>query len=514
MENLNMDKIEVSQESTFKKFFLLKVHYFVLLSGSSAIFPYVYIYAKQLGITADIVGYITASIWCITVLSRPMIGGLADHFHKKFKLVLISLTVMSIITDLGLSFIPQAPRERSSNSTINSSMICHHNNSYLVELEAKTCAKCCPLSCSLCEVDSSACGNVTVPLLEQIEKISSECSKDRVIKCLDGALKSTCSAINGSNSTDSNTSVIENGALQISLFGIFVTMFLVSQTSLESLTDAVCTKSLGDKMEDYGKQRMWGTIGWAIFALAAGALNHAFSKSNGETNYIPGFYMAIVFYTLDIFLIWKLQLKTPESSKSIFKNVAGLLLKPRIIIFILEVIAVGLVRGVYMTYSLWYLETIGASPLLLGSITSVQCFLGEIPFLFISGWIIRKIGHLNVFTMSFIAHGVRFLAYAFLVDPWWGLLIEVLQGPSFGSFYAGVTSYGKLVAPPGAEATVQGLSLAALDGVGTSVGSLIGGYWVHHAGGRETFFQAGVWSIVFGMISCILNGFIMCKLIK
>ncbi|GBL93443.1 hypothetical protein AVEN_59652-1 [Araneus ventricosus] len=468
----------------------------------------------ELGITADIVGYITAGIWCITVLSRPGIGGLADNFHKKFKLVLISLTVMSIITDLGLSFIPQAPQESPSNPTINSSLICHHNNSYLVELETKTCVKCCLHSCSLCEVDSSDCGNASFPLLEHFERMPSECSKDLVIKCLDGAFKKNCSAFNGSNATDSGNSVSQNGVLQVSLFGIFVTLFLVSQTSLESLTDAACSKNLGDQMEDFGKQRMWGTIGWAIFALAAGALNHAFSVSNNETNYIPGFYLSIAFYVLDIFLIWKLQLKTPKSSKSIFKNVAWLLLKPRIIIFILEVIAVGLVRGVYMTYSLWYLETIGASPLLLGSITSVQCFLGEIPFLFISGWIIQKIGHLNVFTMSFIAHGLRFLAYAFLVNPWWGLLIEVLQGPSFGSFYAGITSYGKLVAPPGAEATVQGISLAALDGVGTSVGSLIGGYWVHHAGGRETFFQAGIWSIIFGMISCILNGFIMCKFIK
>ncbi|XP_055937435.1 major facilitator superfamily domain-containing protein 6-like isoform X2 [Argiope bruennichi] len=512
MENFDTEKITVSDELTFKKLLPMKLHYFLLMSGSAAIYPYIFIYGKQLNITADVVGYITSAIWCITVLSRPIIGGVTDHFNKKFKLVLISLLLMSIFTDLGLSFIPKSQLDSSSNFTTNSSMICYNNNSYRVELEMNS-ANCCLLSCSLNEVNSSDCGNESIPSLEHFESIPLECNKDLNTTCLDGALKNDCSNVTGSNITN-NGSVGQNGILQVSLFGIFVTFFLVSQTSLESLSDAACAKNLGDEMEEFGKQRMWGTIGWAIFALAAGALNHAFSRSGSGTNYVPGFYLSIAIYTLDIFMIWKLQLKTPKSVKNIFKNVAWLLLKPRIIIFLLEVIAIGMIRGVYITYSLWFLESIGASALLLGSITSLQCFLGEIPFFYISGWIIRKIGHLNVFTMSFIAHGLRFLAYAFLVNPWWGLLIEVLQGPSFGSFYAGLTSYGKLLAPPGAEATMQGIALAGLDGIGTSVGSLISGYWVQKAGLRETMFQAGFWSIIFGMASCILNGFIMCNLVK
>ncbi|GBM03774.1 hypothetical protein AVEN_231260-1 [Araneus ventricosus] len=38
-------------------------------------------------------------------------------------------------------------------------------------------------------------------------------------------------------------------------------------------------------MELYGRQRMWGTVGWGIFSLVVGSLNYAFSASDSVTNY-------------------------------------------------------------------------------------------------------------------------------------------------------------------------------------------------------------------------------------
>ncbi|XP_055937436.1 maltose permease-like [Argiope bruennichi] len=501
------------KDENFKRLLPIKAHYLLIFGGSSAIYPYIYIYAKQLGMTADVVGYITSAMWCITVLSRPLLGGLADYFQK-FKLVLICMLVTSIVTDLGLSFIPMPKQGNNSNSTINSTVICHQNNSYSIQYRTDACgttlSDCtqnCLLSCSLCEANSINCIDDTSEeaLIGCLEKFS--------ISCADDTTKNKCKTGVTENSTDSDYSVVKNPPLQIALFSTFATIFFICQTTVESLSDAACGKALEDKMELYGRQRMWGTIGWGLFSLLAGSLNHAFSESDSVINYMPGFYTSVVFYTLDVFMISKLQLKHSRSTTNVFKDVGWLLLRPRILFFILQVAGIGMIRGIFTTYLLWYLENLGASALLLGSITSVQSFLGEVPFLFISGWIIRKIGHLNVFTMSFIAHGLRFLAYAFIENPLWGLLIEFLQGPSYGSFYAALTTYVKLVAPKGAEATVQGISLAALEGLGTAAGSLLGGYWMHQDG-RQAFFQAGILSIVFGMATCIMNGLIMCKLVK
>ncbi|GFY64309.1 major facilitator superfamily domain-containing protein 6 [Trichonephila inaurata madagascariensis] len=490
-----VDAPQEKEESTFKKLLPIKAHYVLIFGGSSAIFPYVYIYAKTLGITADAVGYITATLWCATVLTRPILGGLADYFQK-FKLVLTCLLVISVASALGLSFIPQPPQQ-ASNSTTNSSVICFQNNSYLVEFEVDSCASnlCaekCSFSCYLCGSNYSICTDTNTSLSIQSEYFETE-SFDNVVGLPRKIFRNVPPI------------VLQETAL---------TLQLRTQTTVESLSDAACGNALEGKMELYGRQRMWGTIGWGLFSLLAGYLNHLGTLATNITSYWPGFYMSVVFYTMDIGAIWKIPMKHVKSERNIAKDVGKLLLKPKIVLFILQVTCLGLVRGVFLTYLLWFLESLGASQLLLGSITAIQSFLGEVIFMFIAAWIIRKIGHLNVFALSFVAHGARFFAYAFLKEPLWGLLIEVLQGPAYGSFFAALTSYVRLVAPTGAEATVQGIALAALEGVGMSLGNVLGGYWVHNLGVRVTFFWSGVLCMIFGMISCIISGLASCNWIK
>ncbi|GFQ94875.1 major facilitator superfamily domain-containing protein 6 [Trichonephila clavata] len=518
-----VDAPQEKEESTFRKLLPIKAHYVLIFGGSSAIFPYVYIYAKTLGITADAVGYITATLWCATVLTRPVLGGLADYFQK-FKLVLTCMLVISVASALGLSFIPQPPQQ-ASNSTTNSSVICLQNNSYLVEFEVDTCASdlCsekCTFSCYLCGSNYSICTDTNTSLFiqseysetESFDDTLSDCPEKLNSKCTTNSATRNCINITVKDSGDSV--VVQNAPLQLGLFSVFALMFFVCQTTVESLSDAACGNALEGKMELYGRQRMWGTIGWGLFSLLAGYLNHLGTLATNITSYWPGFYMSVVFYTMDIGAIWKIPMKHVKSERNIAKDVGKLLLKPKIVLFILQVTFLGLVRGVFLTYLLWFLESLGASQLLLGSITAIQSFLGEVIFMFIAAWIIRKIGHLNVFALAFVAHGARFFAYAFLKEPLWGLLIEVLQGPAYGSFFAALTSYVRLLAPTGAEATVQGVALAALEGVGMSLGNVLGGYWVHNLGVRDTFFWSGVLCMIFGMISCIISGLVSCNWIK
>lgn len=85
----------------------------------------------------------------------------------------------------------------------------------------------------------------------------------------------------------------------------------------------------------------------------------------------------------------------------------------------------------------------------------IQCFGGELPFLFLSGWILKRIGHINAMSLVLFGFSIRFLLYSTLTNPWYVLPIELLNGITFGVFYATMASYASIVAPPGTEATVQ-----------------------------------------------------------
>lgn len=63
-----------------------------------------------------------------------------------------------------------------------------------------------------------------------------------------------------------------------------------------------------------------------------------------------------------------------------------------------------------------------------GLAMGIQCFGGELPFFFLSGWILKKIGHIHAMSLVLVGFGVRFLLYSVLSNPWWVLPIELLNG--------------------------------------------------------------------------------------
>lgn len=90
-----------------------------------------------------------------------------------------------------------------------------------------------------------------------------------------------------------------------------------------------------------------------------------------------------------------------------------------------------------------------------GLVASIQSFGGELPFFFISGWFINKVGHVNSMTLVLFTLGIRLTLYSVLTNPWWVLPIEFSQGITFGIFYATMATYANIVAPSGTAATLQ-----------------------------------------------------------
>lgn len=98
-----------------------------------------------------------------------------------------------------------------------------------------------------------------------------------------------------------------------------------------------------------------------------------------------------------------------------------------------------------------------------GIALGIQCFGGELPFFFISGWVIKKLGHVNAMTMVLFTFGIRLFLYSLLTNPWWVLPIELMQGITFGIFYATMTMYANIVAPNGTAATLQVIVIVMFD---------------------------------------------------
>ncbi|XP_035228982.1 uncharacterized protein LOC118201068 [Stegodyphus dumicola] len=281
-------------------------------------------------------------------------------------------------------------------------------------------------------------------------------------------------------------------------WGLFILIGVSSVTfcAVIFLMDAVCYEMLGHRIDLYGQQRLWGTIGWGIGALVGGYLNDIASVSSVDIDYSFSFYLLAVLTLLDLIPVCKLKVENVHYSLHICKDVGLLLSKPSVVFYVFIVFAIGVLSGLIWNYQFWFMEEIGASQVLLGLSQTFECIVAELPCFLISGWIIRKVGHINCNSITLLCFGLRYLCFAYMQDPWLTLPVALLHGPTFGIFYSSMTMYGKSEAPPGTEASVQALLAVAFEGVGAGTGSILGGIGFDKFGSRNTFLYAAVASFI------------------
>lgn len=232
-----------------------------------------------------------------------------------------------------------------------------------------------------------------------------------------------------------------------------------------SVGDAICFEMLGDKPQLYGKQRLWGAIGWGSFSLIAGLLVDRFSRGQLDKDYTVVFFMMLVLIGFDILVSAKLRHTQTPPSQTFFKDLGKLFSSVRAVVFFLWCVSVGLGTSLIWNFLFWHLEELGSAQegcnqleyikTLEGIVMAIQCFGGELPFFFLSGYILKRIGHVNAMTLVLFAFGARFLCYSTITNPWQVLPFEFMQGITFGLFYATMASYASIVAPEGTEATMQ-----------------------------------------------------------
>uniref|UniRef100_A0A2S2RAT1 Major facilitator superfamily domain-containing protein 6 n=1 Tax=Sipha flava TaxID=143950 RepID=A0A2S2RAT1_9HEMI len=262
------------------------------------------------------------------------------------------------------------------------------------------------------------------------------------------------------------------------------------------LDDTICMSLLGEDKHLYGKQRLWGSIGWSLMAILSGACVDWYSKGQEYKNYTPGYIIALILFLLDIYVITKIEITQESDNSTVVSDVKHLLVKGKILAFLLWVVFIGFFMSFIWNYVFWYLEdlsniyhpeTLSWIKTLQGLALIVQCFGGEVPSFFLSSYVIKHVDHMNTFSITFLAFTVIFSSYSFITNPLWTLPIEVLNGVSYALSFSVAISYAANVSPVGAEGTLQGVVGTALTGIGSPLGSLIGGYMFKTIGSIASF---------------------------
>ncbi|XP_050434111.1 major facilitator superfamily domain-containing protein 6-A-like [Adelges cooleyi] len=295
----------------------------------------------------------------------------------------------------------------------------------------------------------------------------------------------------------------------------FLLFFLCLGSVMRSLMeDTICVSLLGDNVHNYGQQRVWGAIGYGITSIVSGVVVDWFSKGQAHKDFRPGFVITLICIAFDIYVSAKIKVEQVKKTETFSGNMKRVLTDFRVIVFLTATISFGFFYTFILFFLFWYLEDITNLyhpeyepyiKTIQGLSQTIQCFLGEIPFYFVSSYIIKKVGHMNVFSLTFIGYAIRFILYSIIENPVVALSVEILHGITFALPYSAGVAYAAKLAPVGAEGTMQGLVGMAMKGIGIPMGNFVGGYVIKNLGIIDAFRLFGISSLMVCIVISITN---------
>jgi len=277
-------------------------------------------------------------------------------------------------------------------------------------------------------------------------------------------------------------------AIKAFVWLIPVTMlFAFFYSPIMPLVDTTTISLLSAEKERYGQLRLWGAIGWGVAAPIVGWL-----IENDTATWSFWAYAGLMG------LGFLIALGIPESAHMETgprSDTRILLTSRRWLVFLAVAFCGGMALSMISNFLFLFLRGLGADEFSLG-LTLTVATLSELPVLFFSNQLLRRWSAQRLISIALLLFALRALAYSLIRVHWLALLIQLMHGPTFSLMWVAGVSYADKIAPPGREATAQGLFAGVMLGIGSAAGAFVGGLLYEYAGPLMMFRLAALSSLV------------------
>ncbi|WP_437277104.1 MFS transporter [Sorangium sp. So ce375] len=304
-----------------------------------------------------------------------------------------------------------------------------------------------------------------------------------------------------------------SSALGVSLAfgGLFVAALAFSffRSPMFTMADVVAVEASASSGIAYGRLRLWGSISFALMAIASGAL-----LDPARPAVLPAAMAASLLVAFA--LSWALPARgetpfrrsgrsddvadaasaerSPAAAGSVRQRARALLQSHDFRLFLA---ASFLAQSATSSYDLCYtlhLRDIGFPESLVGVAWAVGV-AGEIALMAFSGPLLKRFAPPTVLAFAFAGASLRWALLSY-VRFWPALLaIQPLHAVSFGMMWVASLAYTRHRSPPQILATAQGL-FSASAGAGSVVGMLVWGELYKRGGGSLTFGVASITALI------------------
>ncbi len=271
-----------------------------------------------------------------------------------------------------------------------------------------------------------------------------------------------------------------SAARPIALIFAAVAFMSVFANTVAPLIDSTALVLLGDRRQRYGSYRVWGSIGFIVSSSTAGFVYD-------RTGLHVMFPIFAVLMAVGLLIAQRLPDQKVHLSGSALGGLARMIRKPPWLIFAGSVFFVWLAANGMLSFLNVTIKSMGGADSLIGLVGAVTA-ISEIPGMFFSDRILRRVGSRRLIGFGILGYAVRMFCYAIMPSPGWALAIGMMNGVTYMPFWIGAVAYASDRAPDTMKATSQGLLYSV-----TSLSSMIGGLacgWLYDQAGPSGLFIA------------------------
>lgn len=275
---------------------------------------------------------------------------------------------------------------------------------------------------------------------------------------------------------------------------IFYTLF---RSPSASLSDSLLLNHLDKKSNEYGKFRVWGSLGYMITVTPFG---YIIEQTQARILFFLGAIILLIIL-LNAFQLPKsnetFEVATISDFKYLFQN------KKLFIFLILVFLLQSPLRANY-TYFPIFFKDVGGGETLLG-VAMVLSSGSELYFFQKSEKFLTRFSAKNIFTVIAVVFTLRWLLIALIPIPVILLLSQLLHGVTFGLLHVTTVYYITKIIGDSLKATGQNLYASTIS-ISIVLSSLLGGIIYDQLGGANMYLVGSIISLLAG-IGCYYNLF-------